>query len=114
MSLNGAKKAIMKKAVKSCGKGGPGWDAIKSVASKAEKFVKGRIGAMKKINQDRAASYYRPATPAQINVLKGYGKIKDGSGGPGTASWRGIGNGGDNVPMGDLTKRLSNVKFKTK
>jgi hypothetical protein len=114
MSFQGKKKAILKKAVGNCGKGGPGWDAIKSVASKAENFVKGRLKAMKQINQDRENSYYRPATPAQINVLKGYGKIKDGAGGPGTASWKGIGSGGDNVPMGNLTKRLSNVKFKTK
>ena len=155
MSFQGKKKAILKKAVGNCGKGGPGWDAVKgavkdastatkwltgygplgvlpvkgaqdvwenrkqigndvdSVVSKAKNFVKGRLSAMKQINQDREKSYYRPATPAQINVLKGYGKIKDGAGGPGTASWKGMGSG-DNVMMGDLTKRLSNVKLKTK
>lgn len=73
------KKAILKRMVKDGG-GGPGWDKIKNLvknfATGAKDFVKGRIDAAGKINEDREKSYYKPATPEQVEILKKSGKTK--------------------------------------
>ena len=39
MATSDKKKAILKKAVKNCGKGGPGWDNVKKVAGGVAKFA---------------------------------------------------------------------------
>ena len=122
MAKNSKKMGILKKAVKNCGKGGPGWDAIKNMASsvaqgvssgvnKAEKFVSGRFKAMGDANQERVNSYYTTPTPIQTQVLQKYKKL-NGQGGPGSAKWQGKNGAGDNTKMADLTKILSNVKIK--